>query len=219
MTGRLLRAGERGVLVELDGLDAVLGLNAHLDRLVATGNSPWDLLEDRVPAATTLLLTVRHSAALGPVRAGLRTLLAELDTSDLGAGAGDATTVEITVHYDGPDLADVAELTGLSPAEVVAAHTGRRWRVGFVGFAPGFAYLVDGDPRLNVPRRKEPRTSVPAGAVGLAGHFSGVYPRSSPGGWQLIGHTEQHLWDPNRKPPALLQPGAWVRFVDGGNPS
>ena len=98
----------------------------------------------------------------------------------------------------------------------MAAHTGPPWRVAFGGFAPGFAYLIGGDPRLRVPRRDRPRPSVPAGAVGLAGEFSGVYPRSSPGGWQLIGTTEAVLWDVDRDPPALLRPGATVRFVDAG---
>ena len=115
--------------------------------------------------------------------------------------------VEIPVRYDGPDLDDVAGLTGLSRAEVVAAHTGTPWRVAFGGFAPGFAYLVGGDPRLRVPRRDRPRPRCPPGAVGLAGEFSGVYPRSSPGGWQLIGTTDAVLWDVDRDPPALLAPG------------
>ena len=118
--------------------------------------------------------------------------------------------------YDGPDLAEVARLTGLDESEVVAAHTGTPWRIAFGGFAPGFAYLTGGDERLRVPRRDEPRTTVPAGAVGLAGEFSGVYPRPSPGGWQLIGSTEARLWDPDRDPPALLEPGGWVRFVEAG---
>ena len=111
------------------------------------------------------------------------------------------------VRYDGPDLDEVARLTGLTHAEVVAAHTGTPWRVAFGGFAPGFAYLVGGDPRLHVPRRDRPRPSVPAGSVGLAGEFSGVYPRSSPGGWQLLGTTDAVLWDADRDPPALLAPG------------
>ena len=97
---------------------------------------------------------------------------------------------------------------------MVDAHTGQPWTVGFGGFAPGFSYLVGGDPRLEVPRRAEPRTRVPAGAVGLAGPFSGIYPRSSPGGWQVIGETDVVLWDVDRDPPALLQPGASVQFVD-----
>lgn len=118
----------------------------------------------------------------------------------------------IPVTYDGPDLVEVARLTGLTVDEVVAAHTGTPWRVAFGGFAPGFAYLVGGDPRLQVPRRETPRTSVPAGSVGLAGEFSGVYPRASPGGWQLIGRTDAVMWDVDRDPPALLAPGATVRF-------
>ena len=108
------------------------------------------------------------------------------------------------MHYDGPDLEEVCALTGLSRAELVAAHTGTPWRAAFVGFAPGFAYLTGGDERLQVPRRTEPRTSVPPGSVGLAGGYSAVYPRASPGGWQLIGHTDVAVWDVDREPPALL---------------
>ncbi|MCB1289862.1 MAG: carboxyltransferase domain-containing protein, partial [Mycobacterium sp.] len=100
--------------------------------------------------------------------------------------------------------------------EVVAAHTDTPWRVGFGGFAPGFAYLVGGDPRLAVPRRAEPRTRVPAGAVALAGEFSGIYPRDSPGGWQIIGRTDAVLWDADRLQPALLAPGMRVRFRAAG---
>ncbi len=123
-----------------------------------------------------------------------------------------ATEIVITVSYGGPDLAEVASLTGLSEEEVVAAHTATSWTVAFGGFAPGFAYLTGGDPRLHVPRRATPRPEVPAGSVGLAGDFSGIYPRSSPGGWQLIGHTDVDLFDVDRDPPALLQPGMHVRF-------
>jgi len=124
--------------------------------------------------------------------------------------------VEVPTRYDGPDLDHVADLTGLTPVEVVRAHTGTPWQVAFCGFAPGFAYLVGGDPRLRVPRRREPRTSVPAGAVGLAGEFSAVYPRSSPGGWQLIGRTEVTVWHTEREPPALMRPGMLVRFAEAG---
>jgi KipI family sensor histidine kinase inhibitor len=125
--------------------------------------------------------------------------------------------IEIPVHYDGPDLAAVARLTELSVAEVIAAHTGSDWRVAFCGFAPGFAYLSWGDPRLAVPRRQQPRTSVPSGSVALAGEFSAIYPRSSPGGWQLIGHTDMVVFDVAREPPALLQPGMTVRFVEASD--
>jgi KipI family sensor histidine kinase inhibitor len=122
-------------------------------------------------------------------------------------------TIEIPVHYDGADLAEVGELTGLGERGVVEAHTGQTWTVAFAGFAPGFGYLVGEDDRLHVPRRSTPRTKVPPGAVGLAGEFSGVYPRESPGGWQLIGRTELRMWDLDRDPPALLQPGMHVRFT------
>lgn len=154
---------------------------------------------------------------------GARTVLVHGDPDDVRAlvsraRPGAATVVsgplvEVPVTYDGPDLHDVARLTGLSADAVVAAHTGCTWTVAFGGFAPGFSYLVDGDARLSVPRRASPRTRVPAGAVGLAGEFSGVYPRESPGGWQLIGRTTARLWDSQRQPPALLAPGSRVRFV------
>jgi KipI family sensor histidine kinase inhibitor len=119
------------------------------------------------------------------------------------------------VVYDGADLEEVSRLTGLTSDQVIAAHTGTPWRVGFGGFAPGFAYLIGGDERLNVPRQSEPRTKVPAGSVALAGEFSAIYPRESPGGWQLIGRITDDvpaLWDLDRDPPALLRPGMWVQF-------
>lgn len=125
----------------------------------------------------------------------------------------DAPEVEVPVVYDGADLDDVARLTGLTAAEVVEAHAGTPWTVAFGGFAPGFSYLVTRDPRLQVPRRDSPRGRVPAGSVGLAGEFSGVYPRESPGGWQLIGHTDLAMWDTTREQPALLIAGMTVRFV------
>ena len=114
--------------------------------------------------------------------------------------------------YDGPDLAAVAADTGLTVAEVIARHTAPAYTVGFIGFAPGFAYLIGLDPVLHVPRHASPRTRVPAGSVGIAGEFTGVYPRASPGGWQLLGRTNAALWDLARERPALLEPGVAVRF-------
>ncbi|KQV74101.1 allophanate hydrolase [Aeromicrobium sp. Root344] len=144
--------------------------------------------------------------------AALRSLVGRTSpASSTGSAAGQE--VEIRVVYDGADLDEVARLTGLTPVEVVEAHTGTPWTVAFGGFAPGFSYLAGGDPRLQVPRRDSPRHRVPAGSVGLAGEFSGVYPRESPGGWQLIGRTELAMWDTSREPPALLTTGATVRFV------
>jgi len=199
---RVLACGDAAVLVELEDLDAVLALAAAVRAAALPG------VLDVVPAARTVLVT----AAPGTDLEGLRRTLRELPVDPVAAAGG--PTVEIPVVYDGPDLGEVARLTGLAATEVVAAHTGRPWLVAFGGFAPGFAYLVDGDTRLRVSRRAEPRTRVPAGAVGLADSFSGVYPRSSPGGWQLIGRTDAVLWDVERDPPALLQPGGRVRFVE-----
>jgi KipI family sensor histidine kinase inhibitor len=157
---------------------------------------------------------------------GHRTVLAVWDTAptvDLATLAAEAlavpgtavpgTRVEIAVTYDGPDLDEVAAATRLSPEEVVARHARTEYLVAFIGFAPGFAYLVGGDKRLQVSRRPEPRERVPAGSVGLAGPYTGIYPRESPGGWQLIGRTEATLFDAARTPPALLAAGDRVQFV------
>lgn len=213
MTRHLLPCGERAVLVELDGLEEVLALDEAVRAATGAGHAAFADVVDVVPAARTLLLVVRDGTDVAPVRAAL----AALPLGDRAAGTatrGAQGCTEIAVHYEGPDLDQVCTLTGLDREAVVAAHTQTPWRVAFAGFAPGFAYLTGGDPRLEVPRRAEPRTSVPPGSVALAGGYSAVYPRSSPGGWQLIGHTDVTVWDVDRDPPALLRPGAVVRFVD-----
>jgi KipI family sensor histidine kinase inhibitor len=206
MTGtrRILPLGETGLLVELDDLDAVLALYEALDASRPTG------VVDLVPAARTIGLTVDPAVLPLSVATGWLTQTDPLEP----ATAAPRRTVEIPVRYDGEDLAEVAALLGMPATEVVALHTSSLWRVAFCGFAPGFGYLVTDHDRLTVPRRATPRTSVPAGSVGLAGEFSGIYPRSSPGGWQLIGSTDALLWDPAAEPPALLAPGTVVRFVD-----
>ena len=224
----LLPVGDEGLLLEVADLDAVLTLDAAVRAAIETVDATddsgpvWREVTDVVPAARTVLLLTREGADLVALASAVRTLAAS-DVVRLTYGSGAVLVsetappsheVEIPVRYDGPDLDEVARLTGLTRAEVVTAHTGTSWRVAFGGFAPGFAYLVGGDPRLHVPRRDRPRPTVPAGAVGLAGEFSGVYPRSSPGGWQLLGTTDAVLWDADREPPALLSPGTRVRFVD-----
>jgi KipI family sensor histidine kinase inhibitor len=196
---KVLPYGDAALLVEVDGLPEVLALAD------AVRAEPPSGVLDIVPAARTVLLTLEPGTDLAAARKAVLALPVEP-----GAEHPDVDPVEIEVVYDGPDLEEVGTLTGLGAAGVIAAHTGTPWRVAFGGFAPGFAYLAEGDSRLNVPRRQEPRTSVPAGAVGLAGEFSGVYPRSSPGGWQLIGRTDAVLWDLDRG--ALLRPGGSVRF-------
>ncbi|WP_314149678.1 5-oxoprolinase subunit PxpB [uncultured Leifsonia sp.] len=203
MTRRILPSGDRALLVELDDLDAVLALY----RTLADTRPPGVL--DLVPAARTI------GVAIDPRVLPLSAAHGWLERAEPApAAASTGEVVSIPVHYDGEDLAEVAALLGTTPREVVALHAGSLWRVAFGGFAPGFAYLVTDHDRLRVPRRATPRTRVPAGSVGLAGEFSGVYPRSSPGGWQLIGRTDAVLWNAQADPPALLRPGAAVRFEE-----
>lgn len=198
---RILPYGDRALLVELDDVDAVLALFRGLEASRPVG------VIDLVPAARTIAAVVEpRLLPLSAARAWLER------TAPLPPGEREERTVELDVRYDGDDLVEVARLTGRSEAEVVAFHTGTPWRVAFGGFAPGFAYLVSEGGSLDIPRRQTPRTAVPPGSVGLAGGFSGVYPRSSPGGWQLIGRTDAVLWDESADPPALLRPGTIVRF-------
>jgi KipI family sensor histidine kinase inhibitor len=127
--------------------------------------------------------------------------------------------VTVPVRYDGPDLPDVARLAGVTVDDVVRLHTGAKLEVAFCGFSPGFAYLTGLPAALHVPRRPEPRPAVPTRAVGIAGEFTGVYPRSSPGGWQLIGTALVDPWDEHRRPAALLSPGDRVRFLSAAQTS
>ncbi len=201
---RILSYGDRALLVELDDGEQALALVAALRH----DHAPE--IADLVPAARTVLVVAAEGASVSSVRRVVEsTVPRPVDP------ATDVTEViKVPVVYDGADLDDVAELIGLSRAEVVAAHTGQVWRVAFGGFAPGFGYLVGEDDRLRVPRRDTSRTSVPAGAVALADEYAGIYPRESPGGWQLIGHTDLAMFDLARDPAALLRPDVRVRFVE-----
>lgn len=202
--------GDQALLLELETTAQVLAWADAIRKADLPG------VLDIVPAARTVLLKLDGPRYQAPTRQRLGGLRTDVDpAAELTPPADGRADLTIDVVYDGPDLDEVARLTGLSCDDVVAAHTGSLWRVGFGGFAPGFAYLVGGDRRLEVPRRSEPRTKVPAGSVGLAGEFSGVYPRESPGGWQLIGRTSEHqaaLWDIHRENPALLTAGMWIQF-------
>lgn len=200
---RFLPVRDDALLIELDDLPSTLALFDSLssDPIAGTG--------ELIPGARTLLVFYRPSAVTP------EQIVEAVQSRDLaGRVAGEGALIEIPVSYDGEDLDEVAGLLGLSAAEVVRLHTGQDYAVGFTGFAPGFAYLSGGHPALDVPRRSSPRTRIPAGSVALAGTFSGVYPRESPGGWQLIGTTEARMWDLSRERPALLLPGDRVRFVD-----
>jgi KipI family sensor histidine kinase inhibitor len=196
-------AGERGLLVEVEDLAMVHRLHAALRELDPPG------VVELVPAYRTVLIVADpgQAEALDDLAARLPGL--ELPPAEAVAGE----TVEIPVRYDGEDLPEVAGLTGLEPEEVVRRHTAPEYTVAFLGFSPGFPYLVGLDPALEVPRRDTPRTSIPAGSVGLAGNQTGIYPTATPGGWQLIGRTEVTLFDPARDPPALLAPGTRLRFT------
>lgn len=201
---RILPSGEAALMVEFDTLAQVLAFTAAAEAALArpVRGAP---ITDLIPGARTVLVCFAGEGAAAA--AWIRSV---------GAGPAPARTgpaVQIPVHYDGPDLPEIAQLTGLTVPQVISAHTGAEWTCAFGGFAPGFGYLVGGDPRLAVPRRTTPRVAVPGGSVGLAGEFSGVYPRSSPGGWQLLGHTDLVLWDADREPPALIRPGTIVRFT------
>ena len=197
---RILTASDRALLVEAADLDEAMRLN------LAWRGLPGII--ERVPGARTVLV---H---FDPTRISAATLAELLESTELGDGrVQDAGEVTIPVQYDGEDLAETAALLGVSSDELVDRHLAAHWQVAFSGFAPGFGYIVGSDPLFDVPRRPSPRTRVPAGAVALAGEFTGVYPRESPGGWQLIGHTDAVLWDPRREPAALLRPGVRVRFI------
>lgn len=203
---RVLPCGDSAVLIEVDDLQTVLRLGSAVETVRDSGE--LETLIDVVPAARTLLLRCAPGSDLRRLARAVR----HLDLPDEPGTSPEE--VHIPVSYDGEDLDEVSELTGLGREEVVARHQATQWRVAFTGFAPGFGYLVGGDGSLEVPRRQESRSKVPAGAVGLAGEFTGVYPRDSPGGWQLIGHTETRVWDPGRATPALLSPGTLVRFEE-----
>jgi KipI family sensor histidine kinase inhibitor len=199
---RLLPSGSTALLVELGTLDDVLALYAAL------ADDPPHGVVDVVPAARTVLLVT------DPARTTLAAVAdAVRGTTPRPGARGTADTVEVPVHYDGADLAEAAALLSLSTDELVHRHTGHAWTVAFCGFSPGFGYLVQPGAAWDVPRRSTPRTAVPPGSVALAGEFSGVYPRESPGGWQLIGRTHVAVFDLARDPAALFRPGTRVRFT------
>ncbi|MBB2940694.1 KipI family sensor histidine kinase inhibitor [Actinoplanes lutulentus] len=204
---RVRRAGPSAVLLELDDDDAVF---AAYDLLSAARADGTLTASEIVPAARTVLI----DGVTSPDR--ITTLLKTRGPSTPSPAAGSSPTIKIPTWYDGEDLDDVAALWNTDRAGVIAVHTGTEFRVAFCGFAPGFAYLTGLDQRFHVPRRPSPRTRVPVGTVALAGLYSGVYPTASPGGWQCIGRTQAVLFDLEVDPPALLAPGASVRFVEVG---
>ncbi|MFJ9798950.1 allophanate hydrolase subunit 1 [Streptomyces sp. NPDC101145] len=203
---RALEVGERALLLEFGSGEETRAFHAELLRRRDVGTLP--AVREIVPAARTVLL----DGVAEPGRLAAEAAAWEVPPLD----AREGPLVEVAVRYDGPDLAEVAGLWGVAPEEVGRVHAGVEYRVAFCGFAPGFGYLTGLPERYAVPRRDTPRTAVPAGSVALAGPYTGVYPRASPGGWQLIGTTDAVLWDPAREPAALLAPGLRVRFTEEG---
>jgi KipI family sensor histidine kinase inhibitor len=206
--------GEAALLVVLgDTIDPVLSARVHaLAAAVRQLSDP--ALGAPVPGYGSLLVPF-DPLALEPDEASARIrplLSGSTDQPDAAAGA----PVALPTHYggaDGPDLEAVAAAHGMRPAAVIEIHASVEYVVHFVGFAPGFAYLGAVPPAIATPRHPRPRERVPAGSVGIADRQTAVYPGGTPGGWQLIGRTEAAVWDARRDPPALLAPGARVRFV------
>jgi KipI family sensor histidine kinase inhibitor len=196
---RTLPYGAAALLVEVDDPGDVIAVAAGLRRQPG--------VEEVVPAARTVLVSgdpVALARAVATVDAEDRP---RADTAPSGG-----EPVVLDVDYAGADLARTARDLGLAEDDLVQRHAGGSYVVAFCGFVPGFAYLTGLDPELHAPRLAQPRTRVPAGSVGIAGEFTGVYPRESPGGWRLIGRTDAELWNPERSSPALLPPGTPVRF-------
>lgn len=194
--------GTRALLIEVDGLTEVMNWHAALSA------QPLPAQVDCIAAATTLLLTFEAPLAASHAAETLR------EFSPASAKNREPRTVEIDVLYNGEDIDEAADLLGMTRNNLIDWHTSTEWTAAFGGFAPGFTYCAPTNPAhtKSVPRRANPRTAVPAGAVGIAGEFSAVYPRVSPGGWQLLGTTNTPMWDSNAEPPALVQPGDRVRY-------
>jgi len=196
--------GDRALTVRLgDTMDLAL---AALARGLASRLRSVSGVRESVSGYNTV--TVFYDGDYASIRASIEPIM-ELSTAETNAG----TEHVIPVRYDGPDLDEVAKRTGLTASEVVERHSGRLYTVYMIGFVPGWAYLGDLDPALELPRRDEPRTRVPAGSVAIAGRQTGVYPLDTPGGWHLIGHTSAPMFDPMASPPATLAAGDRVRFV------
>jgi len=202
---KVRQTGDAALLVETGDLSTAHRLNTALRNAALPG------IVDVVPGERTVLVITDASADLDRLAAQLPDLPLPDDTE------GNADPVEVPVVYDGADLEEVAQLTGLSPNEVIQRHSAATYTVAYLGFSPGFGYLTGLDPALHVGRRASPRTAVPAGSVAIAGPYAAVYPSRSPGGWRLLGRSELVLWDVTRDPPSLLRPGTRVRFVRRGS--
>jgi len=210
---------DHGLLLSFgDAIDADLSrrIGSLTDALIA--ESIGGVL-DYVPSYTTLVVLIEPEADAARIAFRVRHHWSRLAEAPIPEGS--AHEVTIPVHYGGdagPDLDHVAQITGLSPDEVVRRHAAATYQVGAIGFSPGFAFLIGLPPELAVPRRSTPRTAVPRGSVGIGGKQTGIYSLETPGGWSLIGRTPLTMFDPDRDPPALLKAGDTVRFEPSDTP-
>ncbi|TLU33078.1 carboxyltransferase domain-containing protein, partial [Acinetobacter baumannii] len=201
---RFLSVNADCFLIELASLEETLALYNKLQNTQLNG------IKDLVPAAKTILVFFNE------IETNFKTLVASIQSLKIDSGfERSGQEVIVPICYNGEDLAQVAELQGLTVADVIRKHHQSVWNVAFIGFAPGFAYMSSPDkPFTDIPRLTVPRKKIPSGSLGLAGKYSGIYPKDSPGGWQLIGTTTEKMWDLERKNPALLLPGMTVHFED-----
>jgi 5-oxoprolinase (ATP-hydrolysing) subunit B len=195
---RVLPFGPGAILAEYDTIDEVMAVDVALRASALAG------VDEVVPAARTVLVRYRNVD-----RVSLERLLVPGATTARAHGP----LVEIPVVYDGIDLDEVALATGLSTEQVIEKHSTTEYSAAFLGFTPGWAYLVGLPAELHLPRRSTPRTAITAGSVAIANEFTGVYPTASPGGWHLLGHTTSTMFDVEREKPALVMAGERVRFV------
>jgi KipI family sensor histidine kinase inhibitor len=210
---RFLPVGDTAFSVEF-GLRIDPALNALVHRTAALiAKDPPAGVTETVPSFRSLLVHYDPRVARA---AAIQEILRSLDLGEASEAEAPRRVWQLPVLYGGeagPDLAEAAAACNLTPDEVVAIHAGTVYRVYVQGFLPGFAYLGDLDPRLDLPRLARPRLRVPPGSVAIALRMTGVYPVESPGGWRLIGHTPVRFFDPGRQPPTLFTPGDGVRFV------
>ncbi len=210
---RLVPAGDAAILIEFaDEIDDAINDRVHAcAQTLRAQNHP--AVRDLIPAYASLLVCFDpEQIAFAKMRVWLRQALDAPPTRAPFA----PRRIEIPTRYggaEGPDLAFLAEFSGLTERQVVELHASVEYRVYLIGFAPGFAYLGSVPDAIAAPRLATPRTRVPVGSVGIAGKQTGIYPLESPGGWRIIGRTTWHLFDPACEPPALLQPGDRVRFA------
>jgi KipI family sensor histidine kinase inhibitor len=218
---RITPVGDSALLIELDQkITPEINAQVHALDLQMQGELLNSVLE-LVPGYSSIL--VRYDPLVSKF-SEIEGWVWECLASSSGEMVQSSGEIVIPVQYgreDGPDLDFVAKYHHLTPEEVVCRHTDQIYRVGMMGFTPGFAYLMGLDPTIATPRLDTPRTKVPAGSVGIVGPQTGVYPLESPGGWQIIGRTDKKLFDPENAPYFLFSPGDAVRFIplnDGNNP-